>query len=81
MLSLARMSQIDKYDRGDDVSGMAAEMNRADKRRSIIEAVEKRLDGRRDTALAAKTGDSKESGTSIRIKRRRPGRLQGFFRE
>jgi len=75
------MSPIERYDRGNLVPSVDAEMNRADRRRSIIEAVEKRLSGLRGKDLLAKTGDSKEPDASKPMKRRRPSRSQGFFRQ
>jgi hypothetical protein len=72
------MSTIARNGRGDYVPGVDAEINRADRRRNIIEAVEKRLSVLRVTDLLAKTGDSKDPATSKPMKRRRPYRMQGF---
>lgn len=69
------MAPIEKSDRGDRVANVDAEMSRADRRRMIIDAVEKRLSDLPGGNFLAKTGDSKEA------KRRKPSRLQGFYRQ
>src|ERR1019366_4374829 len=78
---LARMPRTERYGRGDYVPGVDAEINRADRRRNIIEAVEKRLSGLRDADLPTKTGDAKEPDTSKPIKPRRSYRWQGLHRQ
>jgi hypothetical protein len=60
-----------------------AEKGRAEKRRNIMDAVEKRLDGLESAALLPKNGDPngdpKEAAPKP-AKRRRLARAQGFFR-
>ena len=53
---------------------MNAEVSRADRRRNIIETVEKRLSDLRGRDPPANTGGSKELETCNTIKRRRPYR-------
>ena len=71
---LAHMSAINRYDRGNNFSGMNAQRSRIDMRRNIIEAVERRLSDLRGADMSAKTGGSKEPDTCKTMKRRRPYR-------
>ena len=73
------MSQFGRRNRGDYVPGVDAEIGRAEKRRNIMDAVEKRLDGLQSAALTAKTGEL-IAPASKPTKRKRPARVQGFFR-
>jgi hypothetical protein len=68
------MSLINRSDGGDNFSGLNVEKSRADRRRNIIEAVEKRLSDLRGADLPAKTGGSKEPDAQKATKRRRPYR-------
>jgi hypothetical protein len=79
VLSLMGMSQFGRRNRGDYVPGVDAEKGRAEKRRNIMDAVEKRLDGLQSAALLPKIGASKEPASKP-TKRRRFARAQGFFR-
>jgi hypothetical protein len=75
------MSLVNRYDSGDNFSGMNAEKSRADRRSNIIEAVEKRLSDLRGADLPAKTGGSKEPDTCKTMKRKRPYRPRMLPRE
>jgi hypothetical protein len=79
MLSLSRMYQLERRNRGDYVPGADAEKTRAERRRNIMDAVEKRLDGLQSAALLPKVGDPKEPASKP-TKRKRSARVQGFFR-
>jgi len=68
------MSLINRYDSRDNFSGMNAELSSADRRRTIIEAVERRLSDLRSADVLAKTDSSKEPDTCKTMKRRRPYR-------
>jgi len=78
MLSIARMAPTVRRNRGDYVPGLDAERNRAERRRTIMQAVEKRLDVLQSAALAPQSADLKEA--ALKPKRRRSSRVQGFFR-
>jgi hypothetical protein len=75
------MRQIGRYSRGDYVPGVDAEINRARRRLTIIEAAEKRLIGSRGAELPAKAGDAKEPTPSKPTKPRRSYQLRGFYRQ
>jgi hypothetical protein len=79
MLSADGMSQLERRSRGDYVPSVDAERGRAERRRNIMDAVEKRLDGLQSAALLLKPGASSEPA-SKRTTRKRPHRVQGFFR-
>jgi len=68
------MSQTDRNDSGYNFSSMNAEVSRADRRRNIIEAVEKRLSDLRGVNPPGNTEGSKEPETCKTMKRRRPYR-------
>jgi hypothetical protein len=73
------MATIVRRNRGDYVPGVDAEKSRAERRRNIMQAVERRLDVLQSAALLPRIGDPKE-GVSKLPKRKRSSRVQGFFR-
>jgi hypothetical protein len=73
------MYQLERRNRGDYVPSVDAEKTRAERRRNIMDAVEKRLDGLRSAALLPKLGDPNEPAFKP-TKRKRSARVQGFFR-
>lgn len=77
--SLAGMYQPERRNRGDYVPGVDAERNRAERRRNILQAAEERLEGLRNAASLQKLVDPKQP-ESKPMKRKRGGRLKGFFR-
>jgi len=79
MLCADRMDQFGRRNRGDYVPGVDAENGRAERRRNILNAVEKRLDGLQSAALLPKSGAPNEP-VSKPTKRRKSARVQGFFR-
>jgi hypothetical protein len=75
------MSQIARTDTADPVPGVNAEMNRAEeKRRRIIESVERRLSGLPSEHPTANTESSTGRDTSTATKRGKSHRFQGFYR-
>jgi len=75
----AAMATSERRNRGDYVPGVDAEKSRAERRRNIMQAVEKRLDGLQSAALAAPSGDAKDAA-SRSTKRKRSARVLGVFR-
>jgi hypothetical protein len=68
------MSPTDRNDSGYNFSSTNAEVSRANRRRNIIEGVEKRLSDLRGVDPPAKTEGSKEPETCKTMKRGRPYR-------
>jgi hypothetical protein len=79
VLCFTKMATTERRNRGDYVPGVDAEKSRAERRRNIMQAVEKRLDGLQSAALASKVEDPNQP-TSRPAKRKRSSRVQGFFR-
>jgi hypothetical protein len=73
------MATSERRNRGDYVPGVDAEKSRAERRRNIMQAVEKRLDGLQSAALAAPSGDAKGAASGS-TKRKRSARVLGVFR-
>jgi len=68
------MSPTDRNDSAYNFSSMNAEVSRADRRRNIIETVEKRLSDLRGRDPPENTGGSKEPEMCKTMKRGRPYR-------
>jgi hypothetical protein len=59
---------------------MAVQMSSADRRRSIIEAAEKRRLALETADLATRVGDGKETNTTKTVKRKKSYALRGYYR-
>lgn len=61
--------------------GKAAHVSSADRRRSIIEAAEKRLFDSGTAEATAKAGDPKETSNTKTMKRKKSYALRGYYRQ